>query len=196
MIRCLPIVVAFAVLMAGCGGSDPEPVVIAPTATKAPKPTAAPEPTPKPTVTPVSEPTVEPTSEPKLMPDLVVSVTSAPPTKTKLEFQWLRRMLTILDRPQLDEYNQNIYGVYVGGWQGKIVKIGEIETGEPVMVVEIQEGEVKRPFVVLENISQELLNTFSEGQAIVFGANIKNIGSYGEYSRVFLMECAEIYVEN
>ncbi|MDP8246051.1 MAG: hypothetical protein P9L94_18350 [Candidatus Hinthialibacter antarcticus] len=199
--RCVPFAIAIVTSLAlfGCGGSEPKPVVVAPTVTAAPTATVKPTPKPKPTPTEIpelAEPTVDATAQEKVMPDLVLSATMSPPSKTKLEFQWLRKMLGILDRDQLADYNEKIYGVYAGGWEGKIVSIGELEIGEPVIVAEIQDGDVKRPYVVLQNISPELLNTFSEGQTIVFGANIKNIGPYGNYKRVILMVCSEIYVEN
>lgn len=198
--RCLPYAIAIVagILLFGCGGTEPEPVTIAPTATAVP--TVTPKPTPKPTMTPVpeliEEPTEQPSDESKAMPDLVLSVTSSPPAETNLKFQWLRKMVGMLDRTQLADYNKNIYGVYAGGWRGKIIKIGELEIGDPILVAEIQDGDVKRPYVVLQNISPELLNTFSEGQTIVFGANIINIGPYADYNRVMLMACSEIYVEN
>ncbi|MBZ0256353.1 hypothetical protein K8I31_09835 [bacterium] len=101
-----------------------------------------------------------------------------------------------MDSAQFKEYSKSIYGVYAGGWEGKIVKIGELELGEPqVLVAEIQEGDIKRPYVILKNISPELLSTFSEGQNIVFGANMINIGPYGDYKRAFIMACSEIYVK-
>ncbi|MBI1388750.1 MAG: hypothetical protein GC154_09920 [bacterium] len=157
-------------------------------------PTQRPTETPLPaaTATP-APPTATPTPAPVAMPPLVQSLTPSAPAQEGPTFDWLKQTMYMMNLDQLNDYGKKIYGLQIGGWSGEVTEIRDMNDGQKALQIEMDGGDRVRPYVLLLNISPELVSTFSVGDRFIFAGKIKAAGAYEDFVRVIAVNASELY---
>lgn len=186
---------AFALLLAftllvsvGCGAGDDSSEIAQDDSwlsTPTPRPTA----TPRPTVTPTPAPTITPIP----MPDLVKTLSDAPSPEGDIRFHGLRDTMAMMKVEELDGYTELVYGKEVSGWTGKVIELKTLETGESALVLEVQEGDHRRPYFLVINLAPSAVETIAPDDIVVIKGNIKKIGEYADMPKTITIACSEIY---